>query len=77
MKTYYVRRSATTYGFALILATSLESARDIANCADIDDMMQETECYDIDHIGEIGIEEAKEYDIPTLRQTIEGYEVVE
>ncbi len=76
MKTYYVRKSARTYGFALILATSLEAAEQIANCADIGDLMEETECYDIDHIAEISSKEAEDYEIPTLKQTTEGYKVL-
>lgn len=77
MKTYYVRKSATTYAFALIIANSLEEAESIAIGAFDEHMSEETECYDIDHIAEIESEEAKEYDIPTLKQTKEGYEVIE
>lgn len=76
MKTYYVRKSATTYAFALILAEGLKQAREIANCADISDMMEETECYELDHIAEISTEEAQDYGVPTLKQTKEGYKVI-
>ena len=75
MKTYYIRKSAATYGCALIIANTFEEAKHIARNVDINDMMEETECYSIDHLVEISSEEAKDYDIPTLQQTQEGYKV--
>lgn len=75
MKTYYIRKSASTYASALIQANSAEEARDIATAADINDMYEETEYYEIDYLVEIGPQEASEYDIPTLKQTQQGYEL--
>ena len=75
MKTFYVRLVAQTYGDALIEADNLDEAYQIAHNLDINHMMEETECYELETIEELEQEQIELYDLPVLTQTKEGYEV--
>lgn len=75
MKTFYVRLVAQTYGEALIEADNLDEAYQIAHNLDINHMMEETECYELETIEELEQEQIELYDLPVLTQTKEGYEV--
>lgn len=76
MKTFYVRLVAKTYAECLIEAESEEEAHQIAHNLDINDTLEETECYDIWDLEECdqqAIDTLSE--LPTLQQTKEGYTV--
>lgn len=75
MKQYYVAVMACTYGYAIVEAENEDEAYQIAHSADINDMFEETECYNLHECYEINNKE-EQYDLPRLRQTKTGYEVV-
>lgn len=76
MKTFYLRLVAKTYAECLIEAESEEEAYQIAHNVDINDTLEETECYEIFDLEECDthiLETLSE--LPTLQQTNEGYQV--
>ncbi len=75
MKTFYVRLSAMTYREALIEADTIEKAYEIAHELDEMDSLEETECFDIQILEELTKEQIELYDLPTVKQTNEGYKV--
>lgn len=75
MKTFYVRVVAKTYGECLIEAQSLEEAQQIAQNIDVFDTDEKTESYELEYLEELNNKQIDLYDLPTLKQTKEGYEV--
>lgn len=76
MKTFYLRLVAKTYAECLIEAESEEEAQQIAQHININDTLEETECYeifDLEECDQMAIEMLSE--LPTLQQTKEGYKV--
>ena len=76
MKTFYLRLVAKTYAECLIEAETEEEAYQIAHNLDVNDTLQETECYDIWDMEECDSQTLETLgDLPTLQQTVEGYKV--
>lgn len=76
MKTFYIRLVAKTYAECLIEAETEEEAHQIAHNLDINDTLEETECYDIWDMEECDAHALENLsELPILQQTKDGYKV--
>ena len=71
MKTFYLRLVAKTYAECLIEAETEEEAYQIAHNLDVNDTLEETECYDNGDMEECDSQTLETLgDLPTLQQKI-------
>lgn len=74
MARYYAKVRITSWSSVLIDADNEDEAYQIAHNFDIEDGFREDSCAHLEEFVQVSMDEI--FDIPVLKQTIHGYEVI-